>query len=234
MVRRSFFVRLFLVCDFRISLKVRRILPRRPIANDGSKAESIPHRQPLRPPQLSPQKAPIITPVSGPSLADGVPYRQNAMKLTLAALSMISIAINTPIALRRINTPINPMANDAAAKYKNQVRGICWVMASGGLAHLGLKRGILWELRIGLPMAWPIPPRPLPHPHCHIVPVPPHPPGPLSIAGQQARTEQHNASSSRDQPSASSIKSPGPARSWSWHQPEIQAEPPIVSRAHGN
>ena len=34
----------------------------------------------------------------------------------LAALSMISIAISTAIALRRTSTPIRPIENEAAAK----------------------------------------------------------------------------------------------------------------------
>lgn len=51
----------------------------------------------------------IITPVNAPSSGAGIPYRQKATRLMLAALSMISIAIKTAIALRRSKTPISPM-----------------------------------------------------------------------------------------------------------------------------
>ena len=53
---------------------------------------------------------------AGPRPAGGVPYRQKATRLMLAALSMISIAISTAIAFRRTSTPIRPIANEAAAK----------------------------------------------------------------------------------------------------------------------
>ena len=45
-----------------------------------------------------------------------MPYRQNATRLTLAALSMISIAISTAIAFRLSSTPSSPTQNEAAAK----------------------------------------------------------------------------------------------------------------------
>ena len=55
-------------------------------------------------------------PAIGPASGRSGPYRQNATRLMLAALSMISIAISTAIALRRISTPARPIANEAAAK----------------------------------------------------------------------------------------------------------------------
>ena len=61
-------------------------------------------------------KSAKITPVIGPSDSGGVPYRQKATRLTLAALSMISIAISTAIAFRLSKTPSSPMQNEAAAK----------------------------------------------------------------------------------------------------------------------
>src|SRR5205085_2267106 len=47
----------------------------------------------------------------------------------LAELSMISMAIRTAMALRLTSTPIRPIANAAAAKYKNHVRGMSEVIA---------------------------------------------------------------------------------------------------------
>ena len=44
------------------------------------------------------------------------PYRQNATRLTFAALSMISMAISTAIAFRLSKTPTSPIENEAAAK----------------------------------------------------------------------------------------------------------------------
>src|SRR5271168_3500043 len=69
-----------------------------------------------------------MMPPIGPASGRSGPYRQNATRLILAAFSMISIAISTAIGLRRTSTPARPIANDAAAKYKNQVSGISSVI----------------------------------------------------------------------------------------------------------
>src|SRR3954452_12332793 len=78
-------------------------------------------------------KSASITPGIAPDPGPGVPYRQNATRLILAALSMISMAMSTAMAFRLTSTPTRPIENEAAAKYRNQLSGMSEAMLQARL-----------------------------------------------------------------------------------------------------
>src|SRR5258705_8500551 len=52
------------------------------------------------------------------------PYRQNAMKFRLAALSMSSMPISTRMAFRRVKAPARPMAKRSEERMRYALRGV--------------------------------------------------------------------------------------------------------------